>query len=52
MYRDGAKLVIHPKIYGFLVRRLFDGAFTGLRCVDGIVVAKDFAMLMGGAFVF
>jgi len=44
LYRDGAKLVIHPKIYGFLVRKLFDGAFTGLRCGDGIVVARGFAV--------
>jgi len=42
--RDGTKLVIHPKIYGLLVRRLFDGTFTGLRCVDDAVIAKNFAI--------
>ena len=44
LYRDGAKPVIHPKIYGFLVRRLFDGTFTGLRCRDDIVVTRGFAV--------
>jgi FkbM family methyltransferase len=42
--RDGAKLAIHPKIHGFLVRRLFDGTFTGLRCGDGVVIAKGFSV--------
>jgi hypothetical protein len=44
VYRDGARLVTHPRSYGFLVRRLFDGTFTGLRCGDGAVIAKGFSI--------
>jgi len=42
--KDGTKIIVHPNLYGFLVRGLFEGFFTNLRCKDSAVIAKNFAI--------
>jgi FkbM family methyltransferase len=44
--KDGTKIIVHPNLYGFLVRGLFEGFFTDLRCRDGAVIAKNFTIPM------
>jgi len=44
MCKDDTKIIVHPNLYEFLVRGLFEGFFTDLRCRYGAVIAKNFTI--------